>query len=80
MHDEDEIFSIASSEEDSQFIVDGKIHDCVTKNALGIPTTSNSDEQDDKDGVKEDGLLSVVFFHNSVLQQEDFLSPYVPIT
>ena len=43
LHDEDEIFSIASSEEDSQFIVDGKIHDCVTENALGIPTTSNSD-------------------------------------
>ena len=62
LHDEDEIFYIASSKEDSQFIVDGKIHDCVTENALGIPTTSNSDEKDDKDGEKEDDLLSVVFF------------------
>ena len=23
---------------------------------------------------------TTVFFHNSVLQQEDFLSPYVPVT
>ena len=38
LHDEDEIFSMATFEEDSQLIVDGKIHDYVIDNA----TTSNS--------------------------------------
>ena len=76
MHDEDEIFSMVTSKEDSQLIVNGKIHDYVIENA----TTSNSYQKDDKDGKEEDNLLSAVFFHNSVLQQEDFLSPYIPVT
>ena len=76
LHDEDEIFSLATSEEDSQLIVDGKIHDNVIENA----TTSISDQQDDKAGKEEDNLLYAVLFHSSVLQQEDFLSPYVLVT
>ena len=76
LHDEDEIFYMATSEEYSQLIVDGKIHDYVIENA----TTPNSYQQDGKVGKEEDNLLSAVFFHNFVLQQEEFLSPYIPLT
>ena len=58
MQDEDEIFSMATSEEDSQLIVDGKIHDYVIKNA----TTSNSDQRDDKVGKEEDNLFNYCIF------------------
>ena len=62
MHDEDEIFSMATSEEYSQLIVDIKIHDYVIEN-----DTTSTDQHDDKAKKEEDNLLPVVFFHNFVL-------------
>ena len=49
---------MATSEEYSQLIVDGKIHDYAIENT----TTPNSDQQDDKAGKEGDNLLSAVFF------------------
>ena len=74
--DENEIFSIATFEENFQVIVNGNIDDCITDNALDlalyVPSILNSDEEDGRSGEEEDDLLSVANFPNFVLQQEVF--------
>ena len=64
--DENEIYSIATFEENFQVTVDGNIDDCVTNNVLDlgiyVSSISNSDEEDDRVEEEEDDLLSTVYF------------------
>ena len=69
--DENDIFSIATFEENFQVIVNGNIYDCVTDNALDlalyVPSILNLDEEDGRSREEEDDLLTVVNFPNFVL-------------